>query len=124
MAEDDWPWPDGLDAVCAAPEQHLLLLENENIRVLEARVAAGETVPLHTHRWPAALYFVSWSDCVRRDETGAITKDSRLTQTIKDGDVLWSPPLGPHTLENVGGRELRVIVIEQKTASAGGLEPS
>ena len=26
----------------------------------------------------------------------------------------WSGPLGPHTLENVGDRELRVIAVEQK----------
>jgi hypothetical protein len=107
-------WPEELDAVRAAPAQHRVLMENDRVRVLDTRVAAGETVPLHTHRWPAALYIVSWSDCVRRDEAGAVMMDSRAAQMNVDRAALWSAPLGPHTLENVGARELRVIVVELK----------
>ena len=117
MAEEVWRWPEELDALRAAPRQHGLMLENDRVRVLDTRVAAGETVPLHTHRWPAALYVVSWSDCVRRDETGAVVMDSRLAQRNPDRIALWSPPLGPHTLDNVGVSELRVIVVELKDAS-------
>jgi hypothetical protein len=47
---DNWQWPDTLDAVAAAPAHHVVLLENEHVRVLEARIEAGDTVPLHTHR--------------------------------------------------------------------------
>jgi len=43
---DNWEWPDTLDAVAAAPAHHVVLLENEHVRVLEARVEAGDTVPL------------------------------------------------------------------------------
>jgi len=117
MAEEVWRWPEELDALRAAPRQHRLMLENDRVRVLDTRVAAGETVPLHTHRWPAALYVVSWSDCVRRDETGAVVMDSRLAQRNPDTIALWCPPLGPHTLDNVGVSELRVIVVELKDAS-------
>jgi hypothetical protein len=107
-------WPEQLDAVRAAPAQHRVLMENDRVRVLDTRVAAGETVPLHTHRWPAALYVVSWSDCVRRDEAGAVVMDSRVAPMNVDQAALWSAPLGPHTLKNVGERELRVIVVELK----------
>ena len=73
---DVWEWPDALDAVMAAPAHHTVLLENEHVRVLEARVEAGDTVPLHTHRWPGVQYFLSLSSFVRRDAEGAVVVDS------------------------------------------------
>ena len=42
-----WTWPDSLDALTAAPESHRLLFENDEVRVLEARIAPGETTGLH-----------------------------------------------------------------------------
>lgn len=105
---------DPLDAVTAAPRFHCVLLENDVVRVLDTTVPPGETVPLHTHPWPAVLYIVSWSDCIRRDANGITTMDSRCSAALTPGTALWSGPLPPHTLENIGGSELRVIAIEQK----------
>ena len=107
---------DPLDALTAAPHFHRVLLENEIVRVLDTSVRPGEIVPLHTHSWPAVLYIVSWSDCVRRDADGRITMDSRNATALAPGAALWSGPLPPHTLENVGDSELRVIAVEQKQA--------
>ncbi|MGD0630294.1 MAG: hypothetical protein ABR987_13135 [Terracidiphilus sp.] len=114
MAEE---WPDGLDALVAAPKHHALLFENEHVRVLDTRVAPGETVPAHTHRWPSALYVLSWSDFVRRDGDGNILADSRTKGTSFDGQALWSAPLNLHTLENVGQKEFRAISVEVKGAA-------
>lgn len=108
-------WLDELDALHAAPGHHTLLFENESVRVLDTHVPPGEIVPLHTHRWPAALYILSWSDFVRRDTVGAVMVDSRLTGKPAQGTAVWSGPLQPHTLENVGNSELRVISVELKT---------
>ena len=108
-------WPDALDALHAAPRYHTLLFENEWVRVLETHVPPGETVPLHTHRWPAALYILRWSHFVRRDGEGAILADSRLGREPAEGIALWSGPLAPHTLENVGESELRAISVELKS---------
>ncbi len=105
-----------LDAVNAAPQFHRVLLENETVRVLDTIVQPGETVPLHTHCWPAVLYIISWSDCVRRNEQGVVTMDSRNTPRPAVGTALWSGSLPAHTLENVGDNELRVIAVEQKQA--------
>jgi len=65
-----WAWPDSLDALVAAPEFHSLLLENDDVRVLETRIGPGETVPVHTHRWPSVLYTLSTGHFVRRDGEG------------------------------------------------------
>ena len=110
-------WPDELDALKAAPRHHTLLLENDFVRVLDTRVGPGQTVPLHTHRWPGTLYIVSWSNFVRRDAQGSVLVDSRIVAKPAPGSALWSGPLPPHTLENVGESELRAISVELKTTS-------
>ena len=110
-------WPEELDALQAAPQHHTLLFENEAVRVLDTRIPPGQTVPLHTHRWPSAVYFLSWSDFVRRDSEGAVVVDTRTTGKIPQGSAQWSGPLPLHTLENVGESELRTINFELKTPS-------
>ena len=114
MPSEPWTWPDALDALVAAPRHHMLLLEDDHLRVLDTRVGPGETVPLHTHRWPGVLYLLSWSDFVRRDEHGAVMLDSHAAGLNLGGKAVWSAALGPHTLENTGHRELRALAIERK----------
>jgi hypothetical protein len=118
-----WPWPASLDALSAAPGHHTLLLENDRVRVLETRIPPGDIVPVHTHRWPSVLYVLSWSDFIRCDERGTVVLDSR---TAAGGGsppwVGWSEALPPHSLENVGGAEIRVISVEIKQAGPGGAE--
>lgn len=112
LAPEDWP--DELDAVIAAPQNHVLVFENEAVRVLDITVAPGETVPLHTHRWPGILYLLSWSASIRRDAEGSVMMDSRTAPPPAEKTAFWSPALGPHTLENVGTTELHVLGIELK----------
>ncbi len=113
MNQPSTPWPAELDAVIAAPAHHVVLLENAHVRVLDTRIAPGQTVPLHTHRWPSVLHVLSWSDIVRRDEHGAVTLDSRAAGMVPT-PVMWSAPLPPHTLENVGRQDIHIISIELK----------
>lgn len=113
-------WPEELDALRAAPRNHLLLFENESVRVLDTRIAPGETTPLHTHRWPAALYVQSYSHFVRRDAAGTVLLDSRSMPPLPEGSALWSGPLPPHTLENVGEGEIRVLSVEIKNSAPCG----
>ncbi len=109
-------WPTHLDAVIAAPEHHVLLFENELVRVLDISIAPGHTVALHTHCWPGTLYLVQWSDCVRRDAVGTVLMDSRTSaEKPLEGAAFWSPAMPPHTLENVGTSMLRLISTELKT---------
>jgi quercetin dioxygenase-like cupin family protein len=108
-------WLEALDALIAAPKHHKLLFENDSVRVLDTSIAPGETTPLHTHRCPATLYVLNWSNFMRRDGNGTVIFDSRTTPAIKPGSAFWSPPMAPHTLENVGTAELHVIAVELKT---------
>jgi mannose-6-phosphate isomerase-like protein (cupin superfamily) len=106
---------DQLEAMTAAPDHHERLLENERVRVLDTRVAPGERTPVHAHAWPAALYVMSWSDFIRRDANGEVMVDSRdWEKQPAVGESLWIQPLPPHSIENVGTSELRLIAIELK----------
>jgi hypothetical protein len=54
---------------------------------------------------------------VRRDRAGAIVFDTRAGGHRPDeGETLWSEPLPPHSIENVGTNELRVLMVELKPA--------
>ena len=113
----DWPWPDSLDALIAAPAQHRLLFENAHVRVLDTCIGPGERTPVHTHRWPASHYVVSWSDFVRRDVAGAVLVDTRVAGTRPAAEALWGDALAPHSLENVGSIPLHIISTEVKAAT-------
>src|SRR5690242_7026755 len=85
----EWPWDESLDALVAAPSQHRLVFENAHVRVLDTRIAPGERTPVHTHRWPASHYIVSWSDFVRRDAAGAVLVDTRGVAVRPAPEALW-----------------------------------
>jgi len=111
----EWAWPASLDALVAAPRHHRKIFENDRVRVLEAWIPRGETVPVHTHRWPAVLHLQSWSEHVGRDEIGKLMFDSREAGPPPDvPSVVWCEPLPPHSVENVGEGDLRVLRIELK----------
>lgn len=119
LLSSEWPWGDSLDALRAAPLHHRKIFENDRVRALEVCIPAGEMVPVHTHRWPGILHLQSWSEHVRRDETGKLVFDSRDAGTPPAvPSVVWCEPLPPHSVENVGEGELRVLSIELKDPAA------
>lgn len=103
-----------LDAMSAAANHHQLLFENEEVRILDTNVPPGGQTPVHAHEWPAALYVISWSDFIRRDPDGQVMVDSRDQNIAENGAGLWLPPLPPHSIENIGTKDLRIIAVEVK----------
>jgi hypothetical protein len=110
-----WIWPDELDALVAAPENHHVMLENDQVRVIETQVPVKATTPVHTHRWASVEYVVSTTDFVRRDSNGHVLYDTRTAHDRPAPlEVLWSDPRPPHSIENVGDTELLVLMVELK----------
>ena len=108
-------WPAELDALKAAPEHHKLLFENDRVRVIDANIPAGDVTAVHTHRFAASHIVVTWSDFIRYDDKGKVLLDSRnLGKSFAPHLALWSEPLGPHALKNVGEHELHIISVEVK----------
>lgn len=111
-----WTYPDNLDALIAAPQNHKLLFENDRVRVLDTLIKPGDKTNLHTHRNPATHYVISWSDFIRYDEDGNVILDSRdINDTPKSGSAIWGEPLIPHTLKNIGTEDLHIISVELKS---------
>jgi len=79
--QDKSAFPDGLDAVQAAPASHKVVFENAFVRVLEVTIPpAGKTEPMHHHRWPS--FFLSW-------DSGGPTPHIRYH--ARDGSVRDAP---------------------------------
>jgi hypothetical protein len=117
MTSNNEQWPDESDALTAAPQHHQLLFENEFVRVLDTNIPPGDTTPVHTQQYPASLYIISWSDFIRYDAEGNVLVDSRtLSKTPAPATALWSGPLTPHSLKNVGINDLHAISVEIKKA--------
>lgn len=110
-----WPWPESLDALVAAPKHHSLILENDRVRVVRTIIAAGDFVPVHTHRWPGVVHILSWSDFIRRDDKGKVLFDSRsVTSPPKLPSVQYTEPLLPHSVENIGNTAIDLYIVELK----------
>ena len=86
------------------------------VRVLDANIQPGEMTAIHTHQvcciahrnqlvWilpgmmPKVMYY--WIREV-------------LKEAIAPHTALWSEPLGPHALKNVGANDLHIISVENK----------
>jgi len=111
-----WIWPEELDALIAAPQHHKLLHENSFVRVIDTLIPPNEITNVHTHKWPASLYIISWSDFIRYGDDGSIILDSRnLSRSPSPSTATWSEPLAPHALKNVGEKDLHIISVEIKS---------
>jgi hypothetical protein len=115
VSDINWKWDDNLDALIAAPQHHKLLFENNYVRVLDTLILPGEITNVHTHRFPASLYILSWSDFIRYDADGNVMLDSRnMSIPLLPHTALWSEPLIPHALKNIGNQNLHVLSVEIK----------
>jgi hypothetical protein len=111
-------WPDVLDARVAAPANHSLLFENERVRVVQTRILAGDSTPLHTHRWPRVMFVFASSDLVRFDDLGNVLMDTRQSAVGHTlNSPVWQEPLPPHSVKNVGDVEFRAVQAEIKDAT-------
>jgi hypothetical protein len=109
-----WPWHESLDAMIAAPDHHRLVFENERMRVLDTLIPPGETVPVHTHRWPAIYYHIVPGHIIRRDPDGNVLFDSREGELQPVFSASWLEFLPPHSVENVSPYAIHVVNVELK----------
>jgi hypothetical protein len=99
--------PEDLDPLKTAPDTHKLAFENAFVRVLEVRVPAGKTEPMHSHPRRVVVYLTDFH--TRTTVRGGKPEDNLR----KAGTVRWSDPL-VHTVENIGQAEGHVISVELK----------
>jgi mannose-6-phosphate isomerase-like protein (cupin superfamily) len=107
---DRW-WTPANDALVAAPQNHKLLFENDEVRVLEVTVQPGVREPLHAHRYPSVLYYISAAHMKEHPPGRDATDHPRKA----DGAIVFLPIGPPHQMENLETtKPLRAIRIELK----------
>lgn len=110
--------PSHWDAVAAAPASHVVLLENEDVRVLRVTIPPGATEPVHEHQWPSVMYFEQPQPItyVVYDETasGAVETDRIEAPALPAGEVVWAEPEGLHAVQNRGTEPFVALRVEYK----------
>ena len=110
-------WPPELDAVAAAPMNHKVLLENDDVRVLEVTMAPREVENLHHHRWPSVLYVMEAGHFIDRDTSGRVIVDTReMDGPLPLPFTMWKDAEAPHSVENLSDAPIRLIRVELKQA--------
>jgi hypothetical protein len=118
---DKAEFPEGYDAVQAAPDSHKVLFENSLVRVLEVTIPPpGKSEPMHHHRWPSL--FLDWDAGGRTNHLRYHRPDGSV-RDIPSSDnpaqsgrwrVSWKEPEPMHSIETVeqfdGGKDLRVEI--------------
>ena len=103
--QDKSSFPNGFDAVQAAPTSHKVLFENAVVCVLEVSESPNTTVPMHHHRWPSLLVSRETggrSPHVRYHRADGTVKDIPSTEVpIHPGTwaVDWMKPEPMHSVE-------------------------
>ena len=95
------------DIVKIAPEQHEVIFENDQIRMLKVTVKPGDKVAMH--RNPENINYILQAGTLRLSDPEGVTIDLDLTE----GQVIPAPE-GRHAVENIGDTEVQTIGVELK----------
>lgn len=96
------------DAVIADPDVHNVVMENEHVRILEARAPVGYKSPMHSHP-PIAVISLGSARLRLTGQDG----QSQIVD-LRPGGVLWFDNAA-HSWELFAGN-LHVIAVEVKNA--------
>ena len=112
---DPATWDPALDAVLAAPENHAVLYEDEEIRVISVSIAPGAIEKPHHHRFPS-VFVVDRVISKARDFNGATGEEIPLPipKDLEFPIVLKFLPQPLHYVENLDTRPFHATRIEFK----------
>jgi len=94
------------DPVKVAPTVYKVLVENERVRVLEATVKPGETVPFHSHPAYSAYFLAGGTARFFSSPT-----DTGVVVELKTGVANWSDG-ETHSAKNIGATTIRLLITE------------
>jgi len=86
-------------------------VRNQDVRVLEVTVPPGVREPLHAHRYPSVLYYISAAH-MKEYSPGVPAVDRGHKD---DGAVIFLPVGPPHQMQNLeSSKPLKAIRVELK----------
>jgi beta-alanine degradation protein BauB len=86
------------DPVKTSPQYYKVLLENDQVRVLEYRLKAGEKEPMHSHS--AGVVYVLSGTKLKFSYSDGRTEE----RAAAAGETIWRDPT-THAVENIGDTE-------------------
>lgn len=95
------------DALHAAPNVYKLLMENDRVRVFDARFKPGEKAAMHTH--PDHIVYVFNDGKLKLSPSKGKTQEMDL----KAGQTIWMDAIS-HAAENLGKNDAHFLVVELK----------
>lgn len=114
--------PEKLDAVAAAPENHKVVYEDDNVRILQVICPPGKEEPVHTHQYKSTMWFTQsahfiYYNYMINTNNRLIKKDSTEikgfpAEVLNKGQMV--DPEGPHSVKNVGADTFIAYRIEYK----------
>jgi hypothetical protein len=124
---DPKSWDPKSDGPIAAPANHQVVFENDNVRIMSVTVAPGATEPHHAHLKCAVLVFDQPVKVTDRDIDGRVETNPVLWGAIpwtdenapKGVPFVWlQPPEASHSITNNDTRTLHLTRIEMKKGCA------
>ena len=108
-------WPDSLDAVAAAPNNHKVVIENDRVRVLDVTVAPGEMENLHAHCRSSVMYLMHEGIYKDYGPNGELVAEATEAAPADQFPMtLWLDPQGPHRVHNLDAKPVRLLRVELK----------
>ena len=96
-----------IDPVQVSSKNYKTLMENEQARVLEMNLSAGESDVTHSHPSETVYFIKGGKVKIHLSDGEAMEAD------IPDGHVMWHEEW-THRVENVGTSDIRAIIVETK----------
>ena len=101
------------DITKVAAEHSKILLENEDVRVVQIKLAPGEKDAVHTH--PAGWYYV-----VKPGTMKVTFADGKTSMwESQAGESGWLKTRAPHADKNTGKTTIVWVLVEVKSAEKG-----
>ncbi|WP_295635990.1 hypothetical protein [Novosphingobium sp.] len=112
---DPKTWDPKQDAAASGKNNHAVIYEDSEIRVLSVTVAPGEVETPHHHQWPSIIVYDRPVKSENRDGKGNV-----LPPKLPGADkvalprVIRVPPEALHSVNNLDSKPLHLIRVEFK----------
>jgi hypothetical protein len=109
-------WDQKLDGPVAAPDNHKILYQDDDVRVPLVTVPPGEKEKVHHHRWPSILVVLGERNVEDFDADGnRLPIHKSVPENFKWPLVLRWPPGAAHSIHNLdANKPFRAIRVEFK----------
>jgi quercetin dioxygenase-like cupin family protein len=96
-----------IDPLKTATEHYRLLFEDEHVRVLEMSLPAGQIDNEHSHPEETVIFLQGGRVRVHLPDGGTAELD------LPDGHIMWHESW-THRVENIGSKDIRAFIVEDK----------